>query len=216
MIMATVSVLNKFRSEWENIPVLTTIMNELIAHRGQIDELRSITEIDMTGATRDKNVLEDNLVQSVYTIASGLTVIANRMGNNELAEKVDFTISELEKSRDAELISTCNNVVSLARENIDLLTECNLGEANIAELEELLTQMRSSIIQPRVSVAERKAANERLEEEIDRVVKILDEQVDLLMIRFKLSNPGFFAEYMNARHIVAYGVRHESEEDTAA
>ena len=216
MIIASMSVLNKYNNLWENIPVFKAVTKEITEKQKQISELRSVAEADITGKTDDKNKHEELLLQSVYTISSNLYVMARRANNQEIMKKVDYSITELSRTREAELVSECHRVVSLARENLTILEGSGTEETQIDELEALANTMGSMIGEPRVSQAERKAANESLSAAINQVVTLLSEQLDRLMVRFKLSNTDFFAEYMNARHIVAYGIRHESEESNAA
>ncbi|MBN1184461.1 MAG: hypothetical protein JXB49_19370 [Bacteroidales bacterium] len=216
MILATNDVMDKHRSLWKDIPIFKVIMEEVGSNLTVIEETRKITEDDITGTTSDKNALEQELIQCVYELSSALCVMAKRTGNNELLEKVDFTLSELQTAREAELVSTSENVAILAKEHIDKLTDYAITADSVSTLNNLSARMKGMISAPRVSITERKTANSKLKEVMDNTCKLLEEQLDRLMLRFRKSHPEFYADYINARHTIAHGVRHKNNNEQEA
>ena len=212
MILATHSVMNINRSIWEGTPVIVAIMQEVAVNITAINKTRKITEDDITGATSDKNALEQNLIQCVYEISSALCVMAKRTGNNELCEKTDYTQRELQNAREAELVSNCESMAILARNYISELSDYSIDEASITKLEGLAQKMKEVIPAPRVSITERKTANIKLKELIENTCELLDEQLDRMVLRYKQSNPEFYADYINARHTIAHGIRHKKQD----
>jgi len=65
----------------------------------------------------------------------------------------------------------------------------------------------------RVSVSERKAANEKLKIVFLQVDALLKKQLDRIVVRYRTNEPEFYQIYQNARHIVNYGVRHKKPKE---
>lgn len=64
----------------------------------------------------------------------------------------------------------------------------------------------------RVSIAERKAANEELKEIFSVTDILVNEQLDRIMVQFKNTAPDLYAASNNARMIVHYSIRYEKED----
>lgn len=212
MFNAVNEVINRNKPIWQDIAAMVNITDEFSDKLSEIDNLRQQTEGDTTGGTREKEQLEGALVDKNYEISSALFAMSIRNNNAVLKEKVDYTESELQQARDGELVATGETISALARENLEPLGEYGVDEAAVTELEELTAQFKAAVPAPRATIAERKAANEKLKKLFTETQAVLENQLDRLMVRFKNSNPDFYSAYMNARVIVDYGIRHETQE----
>ena len=212
MLNAVLHFLKQNSSAWGS----STVMAELIIRQekliSEIESVRLITDSDLTGITAEKLVQQEVLISKAYEFSSILYAMASRSENKVLQGKVDFTESELQNARGGDLISTCKAIVTLMEDNLVALVPYELTEADITVLGEMISSFAENLPTHRVSVAERKAANERLKEAFSMVDILVNEQLDRMMVRYRSTSPDLYAAYINARTIVHYGIRHEKEE----
>ena len=212
MLNAVLSFLKLNISAWGNSTVMAELITKLETLIGEIESIRRITNSDLTGITAEKLVQQEILINKAYELSSMLYAMASRSENMVLLGKVDFTEHELQNARGGDLISTCKTIATLVEENLTDLVPYELTQADVTVLEEMIGNFSNNLPTHRVSVAERKAANDRLKEVFSAVDILVNEQLDRMMVRYRSSSPDLYAAYINARTIVNYGIRHEKEE----
>lgn len=212
MLNAVLSFLKLNISAWGNSTVMAELITKLETLIGEIESIRRITNSDLTGITAEKLVQQEILINKAYELSSMLYAMASRSENMVLLGKVDFTEHELQNARGGDLISTCKTIATLVEENLTDLVTYELTQADVTVLEEMIGNFSNNLPTHRVSVAERKAANDRLKEVFSAVDTLVNEQLDRMMVRYRSSSPDLYAAYINARTIVNYGIRHEKEE----
>jgi hypothetical protein len=210
MIKAVLSYLGLHNLVWNTVPDIVSDVDALQALSDEIDVTRQEAGNDLTGLTDHKEAEKKKLNGMTFTLAAALAAMAERTGNEALLSNVDFSRSELEDQRDEDQELTARNIAALARENLAALSTGGTTEADITALEAQTDVFREYLPVHRVSVAERKAANEKLNELFKESNRLLKMRLDKMMVRYELSDPDFYAGYVNARIIVDYGVRHET------
>lgn len=212
MLKAVLNLLKQNRSLWEASTVMVVLVNKLEAFITEIESIRLITNGDITGITADKLAQQDALIDKAYELSSILYAMASATENKILQGKVDFSESELQKTRGGDLVSICVSIAALIRENLTALVPYELTEPDVVVLDDLIGNYSENLPTHRVSVSERKAANDRLKETFTKTDALVNGQLDRLMVRYKRTLPDLYAAYNNARRIVNYGIRHEKEE----
>lgn len=212
MLNAVLSFLKQNSSVWGSSIVMAELIAKLEALIGEIESIRRITNSDLTGITDEKLLQQESLVSKAYEFSSILYAMASRSENKVLQGKVNFTESELQNARGGDLISTCKAIATLMEDNLAALVPYELTESDVTLLGEMISSFAENLPTHRVSVAERKAANERLKEAFSMVDILVNEQVDRMMVRYRSTSSDLYAAYINARTIVHYGIRHEKEE----
>jgi len=209
MLKALLRLLRLNQSLWQSSGPLINAVNELENLMNQIESTRLITDENHSGLVTEKTNLQNSLINKAFEIASLLHAWASMSGNSVLLKKVDFPISDLQRQRDNELASTCKGILALARENIGGLYQYQLNENDLNNLDNQINQYESGLPNHRISILERKAANEKIKELHASIDRILVDQLDRIMFRFNTTNPDFYTSYLNARKVVGYGTRHE-------
>jgi len=212
MLNAVLSFLKLNISAWGNSTVMAELITKLETLIGEIKSIRRITDSDLTGITAEKLVQQEVLINKAYEMSSILYAMASRSENKVLQGKVDFTENELIEARGGDLISTCKTIATLVGENLTALIPYELTEADVTVLEEMIRNFSNNLPTHRVSVSERKAANDRLKEVFSTVDTLVNEQLDRMMVRYRNGSTDLYAAYNNARMTVQYGIRHEKEE----
>ena len=212
MLKTVLSFLKQNHSMWENSPVMVELVNKLEVLIGEIESIRLVIDSDITGITAEKMAQQVALIDKSYELSSILYAMASSSKNKVLQGKVDFTESELQNARGGDLISTSSAIAGLVRENLTVLVPYELTEADVTGFEEMISSFAENLPTHRVSLAERKAANERLKEVFSAVDVVVNEQLDRMMVRYRNTSANLYAAYNNARSVVDYGTRHEKVE----
>jgi len=215
MFAAVKLVLDRYSGIWQGIVALGAIVNEFYEKLGLIAETRQVTESQIKGATADKNTQEELLVDSIFEVSSGVYAMAVRNGDATLQQKVKYSEGDLQTAREGALVIIGESVAALARDNLASLADYGIDEAGVKVLEESTARFKGLVSTPRADIAERKAAQARLKELFTETSGLLNNQVDRLLVKFKNSDPDFYASYMNARIIVDHGIRHEKPGEPA-
>ncbi|MHB9141241.1 MAG: hypothetical protein ACYC25_05160 [Paludibacter sp.] len=208
MYNAVRTLLDQNADVWEPVPAVAETVRNYSSLLEEIDSYSAITQRNKKGITVQKASLQGQVIRHTYQVSSALYVLAIRTKNPVLAGKVHYTESDLLKKRDAHLVSICTGIAALATEQLAGLTAYGVTEDELATLKEEIAQFSDSLPGPRLSVVDRKAANEKLKGLFRQVDDLLRKQLDRLMVRFRQSHPEFYASYQNVRRIVNYGIRH--------
>lgn len=214
MYASVKQLLEKNRTLWETIVALSAVITKIFSKIDEIDEKRLIAEADSTGATEDKNQVEEEYIDQIVFIAGALHSYGFSKKDADLMAQTDLRESELENLREEDLVVTGKAVHNLAQIYLDALAEHAITQEDVDLLGTLGTDFDSLIGSPRTTIAERKAANERIPELIKECDEFFNKQLDRLMVRYKKTNPDFYKAYVNARLLVNHGVRHENTDET--
>lgn len=212
MLKALLKLLKLNRSLWQDFLPFVNAVNELESLVAQIEATRLITDANNSGIVDEKTDLQNLLINKAFEIASMLHAMASSTKNQVLLKKVDFPISELQRQRDGELGSTCKGIEALARENMPALVGYPVSPPELDGFATQIEQYVAGLPNHRVSVSERKAANEKLKDFFKMADDVLINQIDRMMFRFSTTAPDFYASFLNARKVVEYGIRHEKPE----
>lgn len=212
MLNAVLRFLKQNISAWGNSTVMAELINQLEALIGEIESIRRITSSDLKGITADKLAQQEALINKAYELSSILYAMASSTENKVLQGKVDLTESDLQNARGGDLISTSVAIAALVGENLAALVPYELTQADVTALGEMISSFSENLPTHRVSLSERKAANERLKEAFSVVDVLVKKRLDRMMVRYKSTSPDLYSTYVNARMIVDYGIRHEKEE----
>jgi hypothetical protein len=213
MLKTIFSFLKQNAATWNNSPALVAAYYELESLISQIEQIQKSTGEDNSGLTEAKKLQIEALIIKVYEWASVLVALASKIEDSVLKAKVDFPISDLRDMRNSELAKTSENVLDLCRSNLTALTEYGATEEKLNKLEVQIEQYKSILPARRLSVTDRKAANEKLKVLLKHSLMLVADQIDRMMFPFASDKPEFYASYLNARKVVPYGTRYEKPED---
>jgi hypothetical protein len=113
------------------------------------------------------------------------------------------------------LLSISKSTVKIGRERLDALVPYNVVDNDLTALENLNTSFESHLPDTRASVSTRKADNTSMIMLIKNGTDLVKLKLNRMMIPFESSKPKFYAAYINATKVIAYGTRHEKPDDPA-
>ena len=178
---------------------------------------RSIKQKARTGFTAQKKAAFRALVNTGFTVCSGLKALASAKGNAQLLAQSDFSRSDLAKGRAADVVNRCQSILTLGAENkVELAAKYNVSGADETALHDALAEFALVQTKPRQGLAASASATTDLVTLFAELDVILNEQLDPLMATFRFTQPTFFAEYEKARVIVDSAASHGEEEPAPA
>lgn len=211
MFWAVLNVLDKFKLLWSGIAGFVTVQKDF---RGATDKLQKTATAAGTKTkeiTKNKNSSVKNFIVHLFRATSILAVHATNTGNTALQNQTDYTESELEDMRPAELLGLSDLVLENLTANKTELVNLGLTEEDITIIADFIDNFETITSSPRTTITSRKAAGAQLRPQFAAASFILKEKLDKLMEQFRLTQPEFYNEYWNARDTVKYGTRHEEE-----
>lgn len=207
------SHLNLNKTTWTSVPAMVTTIGDFELLLAEIETYRQLTQENKKGIAQQKAAQQALAIAHAYELLSLLYAMAIKKNDAILAAKVDFTETDLLKMRDDNLVTTCRNILEFATEHLAGLIAYEVTSDELIVLKEEINRFAENLTTGRVSVSERKAANEKLKVVFLQVDALLKKQLDRIMVRYRKTEPDFYATYQNLRRIVNYGVRHEKPKE---
>lgn len=209
MLKALLSFLEENKTIWQNSEPFSAAVAALKSMVEEIDYLRGITGIDLSGRVDEKNTFRKAVQEGTLALASQIYAMAAAKKDKVLMKEVNFSKSDLDSQRDDELVATCITIIAIARANLTDIAKYNITETGLVALEEQNADYNASITSPRKSVSNRKVQNERLQALIADTKTLLKDQLNRMAINYAKTEPIFYAAYMNTKSVVNYGTRYE-------
>jgi hypothetical protein len=193
-----------------NFPIFSKQEELVKAHQqfksGQdlIGQYRQIQEADVSGLTKNKTQLRFSLINAILQFSTALRAYANSVKDEELKAKVTYGLSDLKKTADPILVDIGVLIFGLANPLKSDLNRFFIDENGFTELDLLLTTFKQAIPKRRVAAAASKNSTLNISDVFAAQDTLLKEEMDVLMLLFRNSQPDFYNAYRNARSIVDY------------
>jgi regulatory protein YycH of two-component signal transduction system YycFG len=149
----------------------------------------------------------DRVVELALKVANPIYVYAFDTSNNRLLQKVNVNKSMFYHNHDRETLTLAKIILDEANAYSTALTDYGVNNADIAELESVISQFEGLITAPSGVIGERKLYTSNLRELFVATDSIIYDKLDKFIGLFKSSKPEFFALYSNARNIVNTAAR---------
>lgn len=202
MYLAVELAMNQNLTVWNQVPVITDIVDEFSATISSIESARMVQESDMTGITLDKAAARATAERLTLEIAGALVSFGERSGNLALRNKIKRTQSGLSSLRDTTAESQMREVYLEALAHVAALASYGVNQAEVTELLNAVNAYHQALGSPRTATGQTHSGTAglvRLFEEGDRILK---KEMDPVIEGFKTDYPSFYDQYQSARKIV--------------
>ncbi len=125
-----------------------------------------------------------------------------KTGNNNLKINSKLTKYTVENFRDIEIPERITILTDFATTHLSALADYGVSEAQITDLVTSVEDFRELIGQPRLNRSKSNLQNKSAKEILKSVMRILNKELDNVMLQFQISNPSFHEGYDKARVIV--------------
>jgi hypothetical protein len=204
------------KSTWEGNKAIVATLADLKNGIAAIAASATKQQLPTGGAVEEKEMVRHDLEEKILEIGGQLSALAEVNKDVNLAAQVEFTLSSLDKLPDEALEATAKRVSTLTSGNLPALADYDVGQDDVAELDSLTNRFKSIKTSPRRVIAERVGQTATLPKLIADTTSLLRNRLDKQMIKFRKSNPEFFAGYQSARVIVDRGGSNGAEKPAPA
>lgn len=206
MISATHVFCTENAAETASVPAILTIVTNVGNRLVLINSLNQISVGTSEGVTLDTNLLRATMVNLAFKCASGTATYASISENNTLAALVKVNLSDLGKTKKADIDDVCQNIHDAADTNIANLADYGILPADVTALQTSIDIYRASFQNPRQAIIDKKQANKQIRENVKYITKTLfSNQLDNLFNLFLTTNPQLVSAYKDARMIIDLG-----------
>lgn len=157
------------------------------------------------GITVDKTDAKKSLCRLTTDIAAPIFAYASSTSNNKLKQEVNFSYSDLLKTKDDLMAPRCQNIKDIGMANLTGLKPYGITAASLDALQTEIDNYQVKVPTPRNSAAQKKTIRENIKNLIKEADLVLKEQLDKTVVGFKSSNPDFVSTYKTNRIIIEPG-----------
>ncbi len=211
MYESTLTILNANNAVWNAIAPIGETITTIEGKMKLIRDYRQIQEKDTTGITVNKHNIEDNLINAMIKVISGLIAHATVTENPELLNSINYTPHNLKKSRDNILYDKAQLIFNTASPLATELATYLVTQPDIDSINSLSTDYLTAIPAKRAAVSASKTSTSNIKNTFREIDSLFKDKLDNLLILFQVPNATFYQEYKAARIIIDLGVRHETE-----
>lgn len=184
------------------VAAFQTAVTALKAKVAEIEESVELVSASIAGITVDKVNLKQTLSQLTADIAGMIYAFASANSNNTLKQEVNTTIAKLLRKPDAELVAVCQVIHDRAVEHKDALEDYGVTTEMLTALQTAIDDYAAASPKPRTAIGKRKTRKEIIKQLFRELDAILNERMDALMGKFRITHPEFYQTYFNLREIV--------------
>jgi len=195
------------------VPAFATDFDEFTASAARIGTMSKKRAEPTKGIARDKQFCREQMCKAGAAIAGAVHSWAAKNNNLELADKVDFSYSDLLAGRDRASAEKCQNVHKAATDNLASLGQHGVTVAKLTELQAKIDAYSECLPKPRAAIGSNKTTTLQLETEFAAADRLLNNSLDKLALQFESSHPQFFQDWQNARIIVDNAATRPGEEE---
>ena len=157
------------------------------------------------GITIDKAEAKKTLCQLAADIAAPIVAYAAATKNNKLLKEINFTHSNLIRTKDDQLAPRCQNIYDAAKANEAALKDYGITATTADTLLTTINNYQAKVPDPRNAAAQKATVRANLKNLIKEADQILKLQLDKTVLGFKTSNPDFVKTYKANRIIIDPG-----------
>lgn len=184
------------------IPAFQAAVNALNSKIASIIATSQQEDLVTKGITIDKAEAKKTLCQLAADIAAPIVAFAASSNNNQLLNEVNFSYTELYRTKDDQLAPRCQNIHDAASSNIAALGAYGISAATITTLQSTIDNYQAAVPNPRNAAAQKVTIRTNLKNLIKETDTVLKLQMDKTIVGLKTSNPDFVATYKTNRVIL--------------
>lgn len=165
------------------------------------------------GIALDKGSQRTVLCLNAFDIAAAVFAYASEVNNLTLQQIVNFTITDLEKTKDELLVPTCNNIKKAASDNLAALANYGITAASLTAFQNNIDAYNGAVPKPRLAKTAKSTSNKTVKATFKEIDTILKNRMDKLAPSFRTVAPNFLTEYKEARKVIDPGSSGGSERE---
>lgn len=186
---------------------LVSAVEELGANLASIKACVEKQVVDITGHAQAKAQVETDMVNVAMVVAKATLAYATEQNDLVLSGKMSLTRRVLAKHADGVVARHCKAVLDTAELLGVALEPYGVDTALLDQLRQAVRRHDEVLSAPRLAITNRKGATAELALLMKDTNKLVQFRIDGLMERYRLQQPAFHRDYVNARIVVDRGAR---------
>ena len=204
MSVATVAFLLANPTITAGLPNFATYFTVIQTTNTQIQAAEVQQETDKSGDTLAKQVARTTLITQAIDVSRRVVAYATNVNNNTLLELVNYTESDLKKSSDTKLISSCQVIRDSANANVAALATYGVTAAILTTLQTSITNFNATLPKVRVDTTDSGEATKLLAT-LFKTLMSNWAKIDTLVEMVRTAQPSFYSEYQLVRKVIVLG-----------
>lgn len=153
------------------------------------------------GFTKQKKKYRKMLNKQSDVILGIIRSYAVTNGDDNLYENANLSISKISAIRDSEMLIKVDTITKIVSKKMAELIPFGISDKIMLDYSETAENYSKSIFKPQIIIAERRTATIELQRLFTELEIEFNDYLDNHMMRYKLSEPQFYSDYINARTI---------------
>lgn len=191
------------------VPAFASAYADTQSHVTNIQTLWQAQAQNTSGIGEDKRQARLAMCNIALVIAGAVHAYATKTKNNELLNRMNFSLSDLMAGRDVQSAERCQNVYDTANTNLTALADYGVTADKLTLLKAAIAAYNLLITKPRETRAQHKTTTGNIQTEFDLLGEALGIMDDLIP-QFSPASQKFVDDYNNARTIVDTAASHAS------
>lgn len=191
----------------KDIPAFSEAWQAANTTLNAVAEAENLRQMNRQGIIASKKQYLAQISHQALAISSAIVTYASANKDNGLKETMTFTSSELSYTSIQQLGARVSNILSTAKNLREELKKYGISDEVLTGFARLVEQYLPSANLPRINTNNRKNAREQVIELLKQLQEQMDNQIDKLMVQFRLSHPEFYNKYLISRTVVNPGHR---------
>lgn len=187
---------------WENNKPFKRAYQDFTAQLPLIEQYRNTQTQNTSGLAKNKSNKREELIEQAFFVANRLQSYSTVEKNNELLGKVNYARSTFMLYRDTNLIGLCNTILEQAQIHLKDLEDYSVKAETLTNLQTAIQSYQDDLGKPRSAQTNTKMATDALKKLFLDTNALLTSRLDKDVEVFRVSNPDFYQQYLNARRIV--------------
>lgn len=200
MYLATLVMLEKNRSIWQDIPAIVQLVDNITKQVGLLQKAVKKQTEKRKGIALDKSSSRQAMADQAILVGGMVKAYANAVENYQLEESVNYSNTSFTNGKDTLAKEQAEIIWDKASEYATQLADYGLTQADLDDLDNIIEEYADLISSPRIGITDRKESTGSIRQLITQIDNLLKKQLDLLLVRYK--STAFYPTYQAARIIV--------------
>ena len=184
------------------VPAFSTAFNSFKSKVAAIIATVQQEDLVTKGVTIDKSEAKKTLCKLAADIAAPIFAFASSTNDNTLKQEVNFSYSDLFKSKDDQLAPRCQNIHDAGTSNLAALASYGITASTLTTFQTTIDNYQTKVPTPRNAAVLKVTIRTNLKNLIKETDKVLKEQMDKTVVGLKATNPDFVTTYKANRVII--------------
>lgn len=206
MINSTIGYSDANTAATAGIPSYATVLAQVKSKMVLINSLNQIGDGSTKGVTLDTNALRKEMTTLALKCANATLAFANSTHNNTLAALVNYSESQLNRTKKEDIDDVCQAIHDATDSNIADASNFGVTPTDVTDLQAAIDLYRIASQNPRQAIISKSQAKKQVTNMIREVIdELLVAQLDKMVNTLKATNKVFYDGFKQAREILDLG-----------